>query len=296
VPCAESLRVQAYFDREVDSLSAAEIERHVESCAECRAWLDDLQRMRAALRGDTTYHRAGPELRQRIMSAIDRESSLQENLRSVADIEVSGAGASGAEASIPGASGAGAARTGGKGARVWRLRPFWAGALGGFGSAAIAAGLAFLVLMPPAANAVLDELVSAHVRSLMPTAQLIDVQSTDRHTVKPWFAGHADVSPVVVDFAAQGYRLIGGRADYLERQRAAAVVYQHGAHFINVFSWAADGGALPPDATRNGYHIACWRAGNLDYCAVSDTGWDELNGLVRLLRETSAAEAPEAHP
>jgi anti-sigma factor RsiW len=184
----------------------------------------------------------------------------------------------------------------GRGARAWRSRPFWAGALGGFGSAAIAAGLAFLIMMPPAANAVLDELVSAHVRSLMPTAQLIDVQSTDRHTVKPWFAGHADVSPVVVDFAAQGYRLVGGRADYLERQRAAAVVYQHGAHFINVFSWAADRGALPRDATRNGYHIACWRAGNLDYCAVSDTGWDELNGLVRLLRETSAAEAREVHP
>ena len=102
--------------------------------------------------------------------------------------------------------------------------------------------------------------------------------------------------PVVADFAAQGYRLIGGRADYLERQRAAAVVYQHGAHFINVFSWAADRGALPRDATRNGYHIACWRAGNLAYCAVSDTGWEELNGLVRLLRETSAAEARDAHP
>ncbi len=275
MPCAESLRVQAYFDREVDALSAAEIERHVENCNECRAWLDDLERMRAALR-DTTHHRAGPELRQRIMSAIDHESSLQGN--------------------SPSAAGSGVARTAGRGARTWRSRPFWAGAFGGFGSAAIAAGLAFLIMMPPAANAVLDELVSAHVRSLMPTAQLIDVQSTDRHTVKPWFAGHADVSPVVADFTTQGYRLIGGRADYLERQRAAAVVYQHGAHFINVFSWAADRGALPRDATRNGYHIACWRSGNLDYCAVSDTGWDELNGLVRLLRETNAAEAHEAHP
>jgi anti-sigma factor RsiW len=276
VPCAETLRVQAYFDREVDSLAAAEIERHVESCAECRAWLDDLERMRAVLREDTTYHHAGPELRARIMSAIDRESSLQE-------AEASGAAGNGARAA-------------GRGARTWRSRPFWAGALGGFGSAAIAAGLAFLIMMPPAANAVLDELVSAHVRSLLPTAQLIDVQSTDRHTVKPWFAGHADVSPVVADFAAQGYRLIGGRADYLERQRAAAVVYQHGAHFINVFSWAADRGALPRDATRNGYHIACWSAGNLDYCAVSDTGWDELNGLVRLLRDTGAAEGQEEHP
>jgi anti-sigma factor RsiW len=292
VPCAETLRVQAYFDREVDSLAAAEIERHVESCAECRAWLDDLERMRAALRADTTYHRAGPELRARIMSAIDRERSLQENPRSDADAEAEASGAAGKGAHAAGRG----ARAAGRGARTWRSRPFWAGALGGFGSAAIAAGLAFLVMMPPAANAVLDELVSAHVRSLMPTAQLIDVQSTDRHTVKPWFAGHADVSPVVADFAAQGYRLIGGRADYLERQRAAAVIYQHGAHFINVFSWAADRDALPRDATRNGYHIACWRAGNLNYCAVSDTGWDELNGLVRLLRDTGAAEAHEEHP
>jgi anti-sigma factor RsiW len=276
VPCAESLRVQAYFDGEVDSLAAAEIERHVENCNECRAWLDDLERMRAALRADTSYYRAGPELRARIMGAIERESLLQGNLQS--------------------ATGAGAARTAGNGVRTSRSRPFWSGALVGFGSAAIAAGLAFLIMMPPAANAVLDELVSAHVRSLMPTAQLIDVQSTDRHTVKPWFAGHADVSPVVADFAAQGYRLIGGRADYLERQRAAAVVYQHGAHVINVFSWAADRGALPRDATRNGYHIACWRAGNLEYCAVSDAGWEELNGLVRLLRETSDAEAHHAQP
>src|SRR5271166_1009677 len=121
MPCAESLRVQAYFDGEVDSLSAAEIERHVENCTECRAWLNDLERMRAALRGDTGYYRAGPELRARIMSAIDRESLLQGNLQS--------------------ATGAGAARTAGKGVGTSRSRPFWSGALVGFGSAAIAAGL-----------------------------------------------------------------------------------------------------------------------------------------------------------
>jgi anti-sigma factor RsiW len=130
----------------------------------------------------------------------------------------------------------------------------------------------------------LDELVSAHVRSLMP-AHLIDVVSTDKHTVKPWFAGHTDVSPVVADFEAQGYKLIGGRADYLDHQRSAVVVYQHGAHVINVFSWAGNQRSLPDNATRSGYHLAFWREGDLDYCAVSDTGWDELLGLVRLLRE-----------
>ena len=164
-----------------------------------------------------------------------------------------------------------------------RARPFWAGALGALGGAAIAASAAFLLLSPPANNALLDDLVSAHVRSLMP-AHLIDVESTDRHTVKPWFAGHTDVSPAVADFSAQGYRLVGGRADYFAHQRAAAVVYQHGSHVINVFSWASDHGRLPNETTRNGYHLACWNEGNLNYCAVSDTGWDELRGLERLLK------------
>ena len=152
------------------------------------------------------------------------------------------------------------------------------------GGTAIAATLAFFLLAPPLVNPLLDELVSAHVRSLMPT-HLIDVVSTDRHTVKPWFAGHADVSPVVADFEPQGYRLVGGRVDYLDHQRSAVVVYQHGAHVINVFSWAANARAVPGNVTRSGYHLAFWRAGDLEYCAVSDTAWDELLGLVRLLRE-----------
>jgi anti-sigma factor RsiW len=90
---------------------------------------------------------------------------------------------------------------------------------------------------------------------------------------------------VVADFEAQGYRLVGGRADYVQHQRSAVVVYQHGAHVINVFSWAGNGRSLPADTTRSGYHLACWQAGDLQYCAVSDTGWDELAGLTRLLRE-----------
>ena len=140
------------------------------------------------------------------------------------------------------------------------------------------------LLIPRLTNPLLDELVSAHVRSLMPS-HLIDVVSTDKHTVKPWFAGHADVSPVVADFEPRGYRLIGGRVDYLDHQRSAVVVYQHGAHVINVFSWAGHDRALPADTTRSGYHFAFWRTGDLTYCAVSDTGWDELLGLVKLLRE-----------
>jgi anti-sigma factor RsiW len=90
---------------------------------------------------------------------------------------------------------------------------------------------------------------------------------------------------------ATGYKLVGGRVDYLEHQRAAAVVYRHGAHVINVFSWATRQRFLPGKLTRNGYHFVFWKADDLQYCAVSDTGWDELLGLVRLLQELGGQDA-----
>lgn len=105
-----------------------------------------------------------------------------------------------------------------------------------------------------------------------------------------------DISPVVADFTRQGYRLIGGRADYFDGHRSAVVVYQHGPHFINVFSWKAGEHALPSDAVRNGYRLAFWRAGDLDYGAVSDTGWSELEALERLLRNDPAAGPPARLP
>src|SRR6202012_664347 len=142
---------------------------------------------------------------------------------------------------------------------LWRLRSFWTGTfLGGAGVLAVAAALALLAWMPLLHNSLLDSLLTEHVDSLVP-GHLIDVESTDRHTVKPWFAGHADVSPDVADFAPQGYRLIGGRPDFFVQQPAAVVVYQHGANVINVFTWAADGAPLPKDTNRNGYHLAFWR-------------------------------------
>jgi len=258
--CAESLRTQAYFDGEVDAVSAVDIERHIAQCAECRVLLQNLEQTRTAIRRDLTYDRAPPELRARIMRALDQESAnktprLNERSRS-----------------------------------TWRTRPFWIGALGGMGGTAVAASIAFFLLSPSLTSPLLDDLVTAQVRSLLPS-HLIDVVSTDQHTVKPWFAGHTDVSPVVADFSQQGYRLIGGRADYLDHQRSAVVVYQHGPHVINVFSWADRQRALPNNTTRSGYHMAFWKAGDLKYCAVSDTGWEELLELVRLLRDLSSRDA-----
>jgi anti-sigma factor RsiW len=245
----DPLRLEAYFDNEMDALDAAELERHVEQCIECRAYLLDLEQTRAALRRGLKYTRAPPALRAQLARALDRESTARTPKRF--------------------------------------LHSFWSGAFGGACTAAAAAVLAFVIWVPPLGVALVDDLVGAHLRSLMPD-HLIDVVSTDRHTVKPWFAGHTDVSPVVEDFAAQGYRLVGARADYVDRQRAAVLVYQHGAHVINVFSWSGNQHGLPGHTTRNGYQLIFWRSGDLDYCAVSDTAPEELLGLVRLLQGIGA--------
>jgi anti-sigma factor RsiW len=267
VQCAESLRVQAYFDREVDAVSAAEIERHVGHCGACRELLQDLEKVRGALRSGISYTAAPPALRAQILQALDSESDA-----------ATGTATNDAVTSAMPVKRRPAPRL-----RAFSGRGFRIGAFSGIGGAALAAALAFFFVLP-ALSPLSNEIVSAHVRSLMP-AHLIDVVSTDKHTVKPWFAGHADVSPAVADFEAQGYRLIGGRADYIDHQRSAVVVYQHGAHVINVFTWAASGARLPDNTTRSGYHLAYWRQGDIQYCAVSDTGWDELLGLVHLLRE-----------
>jgi anti-sigma factor RsiW len=264
VQCAESLRVQAYFDREVDAVSAAEIERHAEHCSECRALLEDLGSIRTGLRRHLPYVAAPPALRAQILRALDQEGAAVQE--------------SAAEQPRPAARPV-VQRTPRRGGRA-----FWVGAFSGIGGAAMAAALAFFLVMPTLVSPLTNDLVSAHVRSLMPD-HLIDVVSTDKHTVKPWFAGHADVSPVVADFESQGYKLIGGRADYIDHQRSAVVVYQHGRHFINVFTWAGTDRRLPANTTRSGYHLAFWQQGDIQYCAVSDTGWDELLGLVRLMRE-----------
>jgi len=262
VQCAESLRVQAYFDDEVDAVTAAEIERHAEHCAACRSLLRDLELTRATIRRDLPHHPAPPALRARVARELDAETA---------------AVARGLRATRP---------------PIRRAWSFWAGAVSGMGVTAAAAALGLILLAPRFANPLPDDLVDAHISSLMPQ-HLVDIESTDHHTVKPWFAGHTDVSPVVADFAQQGYRLVGGRADFVDRQRAAALVYRHGPHVINVFSWAGNSRGLPSSTTRNGYHMVFWQVGDLQYCAVSDTGWNELHGLVRLLQELGARETAE---
>ena len=144
--------------------------------------------------------------------------------------------------------------------------------------AALAAGVALLIVAP-AQQSLLDQVVAGHIRALEP-GHLEDVISTDQHTVKPWFDGRIDFAPPVKDLAAEHFPLLGGRLDYLDRRQVAALVYGHDKHFIDLFVWPGSGDSTPTAATRNGYNAVHWSGNGMIFWAVSDVEAGALGDFV----------------
>jgi anti-sigma factor RsiW len=238
-----------FVDGELDLVGSLAVERHLQACPACAAALKELQALRGALAEPALYHRAPATLRDRV------------------------------RASLPPASRTRAA-----------ARPFpWR-------SLAIAASLAFVAALtwgtlrglplPSADERVAQQVVASHVRSLMLPGRDVDVASSDQHTVKPWFNGRVTFPPPVNKLDGAGFELVGGRLDYLDRQKVAALVYKRRGHVINLFVWpAADRSARPPRTlTVEGYHVIHWSDGDLIYWAASDLNEAELREFVDLTR------------
>ena len=263
--CDNQLLVQAHFDGELDAAASVEVESHLATCAKCREWLGTLQRVRAEIRERVTSRSAPPHLAQAIASALEQADQPADQPRQLSS------------AKWP------------KDARA--RTPWLIGALSGLTGAAVAAALAFALFLPSANERLLDEVTTAHIRSLM-ADPLIDVASSDQHTVKPWFDGRVDVAPPVADFTSEGFQLVGGRAEYIAGKRIPTVVYRKGKHIINLMIWPA--GGPQPDGVKehNGFHILTWRSGDLVFCAVSDVMPDQLRLLARLMQgEVARAQA-----
>ena len=171
-------------------------------------------------------------------------------------------------------------------------RPGWRALALAASLAVVALGSWRLALWRAAGDTLTDEVLTSHVRSLMP-GHLTDVLSSDQHTVKPWFNGRLDFSPPVYDFAGRGYPLLGGRLDYLNGRTVAVLVYGRRQHVINVFLWPAARGATagPAAATRQGYHLRHWTATGYAYWVVSDLGVPELTDFTGLLARADTAAA-----
>jgi mycothiol system anti-sigma-R factor len=236
--------LHAYLDGELDAPGMAAFEQHLETCPDCAADLDAEEALRRSLQQAELYERAPESLRRKV-----RVATAAPPARTSAH---------------PGA---------------WR----WL---------AVAAALIIAILwgsrlFSPAIKssqqaAWTTTLLDAHLRSLQP-GHLIDVESTDQHTVKPWFDGKLDIAPPVRDFAADGFPLLGGRLDVIEGRTAAALVYGRRKHIVNVFVWKSQDTVPNADSgERQGYHWVSWKKDGFTFCAVSDTSLTDLQQLKTL--------------
>ena len=247
--CPHMVLTSAFLDGELDAEDVAGIERHIETCTECQALVAAAGEASELLRGSSAQLTAPATLRARIVRGLDEEDS---NVVRLAP-----------------------RRTGGG--------RFWLGAVSGVGVSALAAAVGLAVVVMPAAGSLSTELADSHIRALS-SGRTIQVASSSHHTVKPWFAGRAPLSPPVTDFAAQGFPLTGGRVDTVAGGKAAVVVYAHGAHEIDLYAWPSHGAAPQARAERHGYHVMSWKAGDLTLAAVSDVQPDELDRFVHLVQ------------
>jgi anti-sigma factor RsiW len=240
--------LDGYIDGELGLAQTVAIERHIEGCASCSRARDNHLALQDTLRGASLEFRCPGGLRTRIKATIRRETRRLDS-----------------RPNVP---------------RRW---------LAVAAALLLMAGGSWLALRPTPGPLLDDrigqEVVASHVRSLL-ADHLTDVTSSDRHTVKPWFAGKLDFAPAVVELSSQGFPLVGGRLDYLEHRPVAALVYTRRKHAINLFIWPSEqvaGGALQL-ASSQGYQIAHWNDAGISYWAISDLNSSELSQFVQLYR------------
>jgi len=149
-------------------------------------------------------------------------------------------------------------------------------------AAGIGSGATFFALQAP--DPVPAAVAASHIRALM-AAQPTDVSSSDRHTVKPWFAGRIPQAPLVVDLTREGFPLVGGRVDVIGTTPVPTLAYRHRQHLISLTAVPARGlAASAGQRTIDGYHLLAWSEDGVTYWAVSDLGPADLENFARAFR------------
>jgi anti-sigma factor RsiW len=225
-------------DGELDLERAVEMESHLSACPACAQAFDRINAIRSAAASPALYHRAPAALADRLRAAIGVLTTTAPAPR-----------------------------------HLTLFRPVALAAM-----LAIACALAALIGIRWQRNAearsrLLADLVTAHVRSVQGgKLHLMDVPSTDQHTVKPWFIGKIDFVPDVPQLAPAGFPLAGGRLDYIDNHPAAALIYHSGQHVINLFLWPSARTSTPTaeSLTAQSFHLRHWNYQDMDCWAITD--------------------------
>ena len=242
-------KLSAYFDGEMATAEKVAFQRHMATCSSCSDGLQQFMALRGMMRNEMPVAPDG--LAARIISALADESE--------AEVQPTPA--------LP----------------RWHLPRYAAPAATYAAVAALAGALGYGAMQRPMlVDIAAHDVNAAHVRALMQEAPY-QVASSDQHTVKPWFAGRTEFSPQVRDFAAQGFVLAGGRLDYVDGKRVAALVYRHDRHVIDLFMWpSSSANTAPQFSMSDGFHLATWVVGGLEARAISDMGADEMKAFAAL--------------
>ena len=161
-------------------------------------------------------------------------------------------------------------------------------------AAVVASGATFLALEQNRPDEIAASILTAHIRGLA-SPQPLDVISTDRHTVKPWFDGRLAFSPLVVDTAAEGFPLVGGRMDAVGGQLAATMVYHAQQHVITLTQ--ARSASLPGfsrsilpkvEQTRDGYSLLTFVHNDLTCWVVTDVPMAQARSFVAAWQASAA--------
>lgn len=242
--CEQTQRMlHPYLDNELDADTLIKLDMHLAGCDACRAELHKYQQLQSSLHSNVKAFTLPDGARDRFLQRIRQEETRQ----------------------------------------AAQLEPFWKRVQTGYAVAAMILLAWIITVLVPGKPADMSlAVIDAHVRSLQAN-HLTDVQSTDQHTVKPWFNGKIAISPEVKDFTQQGFKLVGGRLDYLAQHPAAVVVYQRRKHIINLFCWQSDKPVVLT-GQQQGFNMIAWRENGLQYWLVSDLNNKELGELADLIQ------------
>jgi len=257
-------QVNALVDGELDVKSQLEVDWRLIRDSALRKQVDELRELRACVRESATYYSAPDAVRKRMAELVlSRQAPLQTSWRlpsrprdgSVGDIVL-----------------------------PWlRWRP-------------LAASFSFAVAMTVLVNLawlqssndqrLADDVVASHVRSTL-GQHLVDVTSSDHHTVKPFLSSRLGFSPPVQELQIPGSVLLGGRVDYLDGRPVAALVYKQGEHVVDSFVWpstALDRG--PSFSAERGYRTAHWSHNGMAHWVISDVNREEFQAIVAAVQMT----------
>lgn len=252
-PKIEAHELNAFVDAELDLGSQLAIEERIRVDSALRDLVQGLRQLRSAIREGADYHVAPAALRSRMYALTTPKPAA-------------------------------ATRTLDAAALVWRWfgwRPMVA-SLGLVAVMALALNLAWLRTSQH--DRLLDDVVASHVRSTL-GQHLVDVASSDHHTVKPWLSAKLDFSPPVNELHLPDCIFLGGRVDYLDGRPVAALVYRKGEHIVNAFVWpTAEKDSTADFSTERGFRTAQWSQGAMTHWVVSDVNLEEFKAVVRAIQ------------